>query len=285
METIGSRKNPLVTLMRRVAAGDAEERGRVLLDGLHLVQEARAAGVPISAAAFASKLLATPDGLARRLATTLAGLGCRVVQVSDAVMEAMSPVSTPSGVVALATRPRHDLPALVPTGPAAPRAALIVVAVDVQDPGNIGAMIRAAEAGGATGFVSAGVSADPFGWKALRGAMGSAFRLPVVREPDTASVLKTLKDAGVRLLATVPDARLPFDAVDLTQSCALLLGGEGPGLAPELQALADASIAIPMQEPVESLNVASAAALLIYEARRQRVHAARREPALPFAPA
>ena len=101
--------------MRRVAQGDADERGRVLLDGLHLVQEARAAGLPLSTAAFTTKLLNAPDGAARRLATSLAGLGCRVAQVSDAVMEAMSPASTPSGVVALdrpsAPRARRDAPA------------------------------------------------------------------------------------------------------------------------------------------------------------------------------
>ena len=83
METIASRKNPLVLLMRRVAQGDADERGRVLLDGLHLVQEARAAGLAMSTAAFTTKVLSAPDGAARRLATTLAGLGCRVAQVSD----------------------------------------------------------------------------------------------------------------------------------------------------------------------------------------------------------
>ena len=150
METIASRKNPLVLLMRRVAQGDADERGRVLLDGLHLVQEARAAGLAMSTAAFTTKVLSAPDGAARRLATSLAGLGCRVAQVSDAVMEAMSPASTPSGVVALAARPRHELAAMLPPAVKSP---FLCVAAGVQDPGNVGAIVRVAEAGGAAGVI------------------------------------------------------------------------------------------------------------------------------------
>ena len=190
METIASRKNPLVLLARRVAEGDPQERGRMLLDGLHLVQEARAAGLVIQTAAFATRALGAADGEARRLATSLGNVGCRVVQVSDAVMEALSPVSTPSGIVALAARPRHELAAMLPPAVAAP---LLCVVADVQDPGNLGAIVRVAEAGGAAGVIVCGVSADPFGWKALRGAMGSAFRVPVVRELQTGEALRQLR--------------------------------------------------------------------------------------------
>jgi RNA methyltransferase, TrmH family len=277
METIASRKNPLVLLMRRVAQGDADERGRVLLDGLHLVQEARAAGLPLSTAAFTTKALSAPDGAARRLATTLAGLGCRVAQVSDAVMEAMSPASTPSGVVALAARPRHELASVLPPAVKNP---FLCVAAGVQDPGNVGAIVRVAEAGGASGVIVTGNSADPYGWKALRGAMGSAFRLPVVREPDVDGVLSALRAAGVRVLATAPAAaqngggvisRRSFSDKPLTGACAFLLGGEGPGLPEAIIASADGVITIPMEPPVESLNVAVSAGLIIYEARRQRL--------------
>jgi TrmH family RNA methyltransferase len=276
METIASRKNPLVLLMRRVAQGDADERGRVLLDGLHLVQEARTAGLSLSTAAFTTKVLSAPDGAARRLATTLAGLGCRVAQVSDAVMEAMSPASTPSGVVALAARPRHELAALLPPTVKQP---FLCVAAGVQDPGNVGAIVRVAEAGGASGVIVAGNSADPYGWKALRGAMGSAFRLPVVREADVDAVLAALRAAGVRVLATAPASganggvvsRRSFSDKPLTGACAFLLGGEGPGLPESIIATADGVITIPMEPPVESLNVAVSAGLIIYEARRQRL--------------
>jgi len=278
METIASRKNPLVLLARRVAEGDPQERGRMLLDGHHLVQEARVAGITIQAAAFATRVLTTADGEGRRLATSLGNVGCRVVQVSDAVMDAMSPVSTPSGIVALAARPRHEVTAMLPPQVAGP---LLCVVVDVQDPGNLGAIVRVAEAGGAAGVIVCGTSADPFGWKALRGSMGSAFRVPIVREAQTSEtllrLLQRLKDAGVRVLATAPShggagqAHGWFSDKPLTGACAILLGGEGPGLSMELIASSDGVISIPMQPPVESLNVAVSAAVIIYEARRQRL--------------
>ena len=189
MDVIASRKNPFVAAVRRVADGD--DRDRVLLDGLHLLEEARAAQVPIASAAFTARALAAADGKARRLATALAGTGVRVVQVADPVMEALSPTAHPSGVVAVAARPKHALDAVVgrPGGPAA----LVVVAVDVQDPGNVGAIARVAEAAGATGYVVAGQSADPFGWKALRGSMGSVLRLPTVHDGDATTVAGVLR--------------------------------------------------------------------------------------------
>jgi TrmH family RNA methyltransferase len=156
------------------------------------------------------------------------------------------------------------------------------VAAGVQDPGNVGAIVRVAEAGGASGEIVTGHSADPYGWKALRGAMGSAFRLPVVREADVDGVLGALRAAGVRVLATAPAgeaaangggvvSRRSFSDKPLTGACAFLLGGEGPGLPDAIISSADGVITIPMEPPVESLNVAVSAGLIIYEARRQRL--------------
>ena len=114
MDVIASRKNPFVAAVRRVADGD--DRDRLLLDGLHLLEEARAAQIPIASAAFTARALAGADGRARKLATLLAGTGVRVVQVADAVMEALSPTAQPSGVVAVAARPHHTLEAVVGSG-------------------------------------------------------------------------------------------------------------------------------------------------------------------------
>ena len=266
MDVIASRKNPFVATVRRVADGD--DRDRVLLDGLHLLEEARAAQLPIASAAFTARALAAADGRARRLATALAGTGVRVVQVADPVMEALSPTAQPSGVVAVAARPKHALDAVIgrPGGPAA----LVVVAVDVQDPGNVGAIARVAEAAGATGYVVAGQSADPFGWKALRGSMGSAFRVPIAARESLSEAARTARERGIRLLAAVPRNGIALPQSDLRGPLAVLLGGEGAGLSDALVALASARLTIPMRPPVESLNVATAAALITYEARRQR---------------
>jgi TrmH family RNA methyltransferase len=270
MDVIASRKNPFVATVRRVADGD--DRDRVLLDGLHLLEEARVAQVPIISAAFTARALAAADGKARRLATALAGTGVRVVQVADPVMEALSPTAHPSGVVAVAARPKHTLDAVIgrPGGPPA----LVVVAVDVQDPGNVGAIARVAEAAGATGYVVAGQSADPFGWKALRGSMGSVLRLPTVHDGDATTVAGVLRANRLHCLAAAPAGAVPFDAVDWRGPIACFVGGEGAGLPEALLQMADRRVRIPMAEPVESLNVAVSAGLLLYEARRQRTRPA-----------
>jgi TrmH family RNA methyltransferase len=130
-------------------------------------------------------------------------------------------------------------------------------------------MIRAADAAGATGIVAAGASADPFGWKALRGAMGSAFRIPIARAA-LETTLHAAESERVRLVAAVPRYGQPLFETDLTAPTAFLLGAEGAGLPLGLLQQMDETVTIPMRPPVESLNVAVAAALLFYEAMRQR---------------
>jgi TrmH family RNA methyltransferase len=258
--TITSRQNPLVARYRAAARGDAG--ADILLDGAHLVGDAVRAGIRIRHAA------ATPAAHDRAdvnaLLSALARDGADVASVSEQVMAALSPVRSSSGIVALAARPAHAIDRVF--GGAAP---LVVVAVDVQDPGNVGAIARVAEAGGASGMIAAGASADPFGWKALRGSMGSSLRLPVA----TATADEAVAEARRRrcaIVAAVPREGTPLHDVDLTKPLVVLIGGEGPGLPPAVLAAADARMTIPMQAPVESLNTAVAAALIVYEARRQR---------------
>jgi TrmH family RNA methyltransferase len=274
MDVIASRKNPFVATVRRVADGD--DRDRLLLDGLHLLEEARGAQVPIASAAFTARALAGADGKARRIAAALANTGVRVVQVTDPVMDALSPTAHPSGVVALAARPRRALDDVL--GPAGGSAALVVVAVDVQDPGNVGAIARVAEAAGATGFVAAGQSADPFGWKALRGSMGSVLRLATVHDADAAAVVGALRARSLQILGAALSGAVPFDAVDWRAPSACLVGSEGTGLPPAILEMTDRRVRIPMAPPVESLNVAVSAGLLLYEARRQRMATAAASP-------
>jgi TrmH family RNA methyltransferase len=188
-----------------------------------------------------------------------------VVEVSDTVMSAMSPVSTPSGIVAIADRPSWSVDQVFEGAPQ-----LVVIALDVQEPGNAGAIVRAAEACGATGVAFCGASADPFGWKALRGSMGSALRLPLASVPTVDDAFAAARRHGVLLAATRPrGGRLPREA-DLRQPIAFVLGGEGPGLPASVVETADLCVSLPMAAPVESLNVAVAAALLVYEASNQR---------------
>ncbi len=150
------------------------------------------------------------------------------------------------------------------------RAGVDVVAADVQDPGNLGSLLRVAEAGGVTGVIVCGESANPFSWKALRGSMGSVLRLPVTRNGSIDAVMADLRKADVKTIAAVPREGADPDATDWSERIALLLGGEGPGLDPRVVALCDERVSVPMAPPVESLNVAVAGAILIYAARRGR---------------
>jgi TrmH family RNA methyltransferase len=309
MRRVASRQNPIVSRYRLAARGEA--RDIMLLDGVHLVDDAIAAGARVREAAVAAASI--DDPVVRGLVNRLISAGADVVSVTAPVMAALSGVRSSSAIVALADRPRLDessvLARVVPDelragvgdaatvgGLAAPgnpaataaRAPLIIVAVNVQDPGNVGAIIRVAEAGGATGVMISGASADPFAWKALRGSMGSALRIPVIRRAsvpiqgrraeaaagrsDAAprADVDELRRLGFRIVATAPrGGRLLFDA-DLRGPTAILIGGEGSGLPPELLAAADVRVSIPMEPPVESLNAATTAAVVVYEARRQR---------------
>ncbi len=259
--TITSRQNPLVARFRTAARGDVG--GVLLLDGAHLVADALAAGVTFQLAAVTPASVEEPT--IRPLVNALHTNGVEVITVSASVMDAVSPVKTPTGLVALAERPATDEDRLY-AGPAA----LVVAAVDVQDPGNLGAMVRVAEAAGATGLVAAGGSANPFGWKALRGSMGSALRLPIASEVSAEDAVAAARRHGCRIVAAVPRDGRPLFDVDLTGPIAILIGGEGQGLGAALADAADERVTIPMQPPVESLNAAVTAALIVYEARRQR---------------
>jgi TrmH family RNA methyltransferase len=259
--TITSRQNPLVARFRSAARGDVG--GVLLLDGAHLIGDAMTAAVTFQLAAVTPDSLGRPD--VRTLADALAAIGVDVVTVSASVMDALSPVKTPSGIVALAERPAIDDDRLY-AGPAP----IVVAAIDVQDPGNLGAIVRVAEAAGATGFVAAGGSANPFGWKALRGSMGSALRLPIVSGISADEAMAEARRRDCRVIAAVPrEGPSLFDA-DLTGPITVLIGGEGQGLSSAITDAADDRMTIPMQPPVESLNAAVTAALIVYEARRQR---------------
>jgi TrmH family RNA methyltransferase len=262
VETISSRHNSVVRRYRRLVRDRDPGDRLVLLDGRRLVEDALAAGVPILDAAFSSAALGDEDQ--RRLAARLEQEGAQVHAVHQQVLEAISPVSTPGGVLAITRVPGWSVDDLFGRRPP-----LVVVGAGIQEPGNVGAILRAAEAGGASGVAFCGASADPFGWKAVRGSMGSALRVPVVAAGE-AVLLDAARRHGAALLAAAPKGgRALFDA-DLRGPVVLIVGNEGGGIPAGLIQAADATVSIPMRPPVESLNVAVAAALLVYEAYRQR---------------
>lgn len=264
MRSVTSRHNPIAARFRAMAEEADPTGARVLLDGVHLVRDARDSGSSFEVVAVAASRLTshTEEGL---LARTLSTAGVNVVEVPDSVMTSISPVRTPSGIVAIATRHTAATAEIC----AAPNA-FILAAVDVQDPGNVGALVRVAEAGGITGMYVCGASANPFSWKAVRGSMGSVLRLPIVAGVKTPDVLLSMKASRMRVVAAVARGGAEPETVDWSGKVGIVLGGEGPGLSDDVLASCEARVTIPMAPHVESLNVATAGAILVYAARRQR---------------
>jgi TrmH family RNA methyltransferase len=262
---ITSRQNPVVARVRDlVRVGSASS---AVLEGLSLIREAVRARWPIELIAVTERTADDPD--VRALVNDLPAEVDRLITTGP-VMAALSPARTASGCLAVVGIKPATLDAAVAASPQ-----LVVCPVNVQDPGNVGAIIRVAEAAGATAVLVCGTSADPFGWKALRGSMGSAFRLPVVPRVSIESALAATSKAGCRLVAAMLSGDAP-DQMPLTGPVALFVGAEGQGLPDDVLSACDGRIAVPMTPPVESLNVAVATGIMLYEARRQRnAHAIR----------
>ena len=251
--TITSRRHPLVLACRRIASGRAED-AEILLDGEHLLEDAIAAAVPITAV-----LTRTPEPL---IVSRARAAGAEVHAVTADVIAAASPVRTPTGVVAIARwRPRSLTDVLrCATG-------LVLALIDVQDPGNVGAVIRSADALGAAAVVAAGATADPAGWRALRAAMGSTFRVPV-SQASVDALLDEARTHRTRVVATSAGDGERLDRARLSGLTVVLLGNEGAGLPDDVVRRADARLQVPMRSGVNSLNVAVTAALILYEAGR-----------------
>ena len=266
MKSISSRQNPLVRTFRALADDPDPTGERLLLDGAHLVRDAHQAEALFEVLVVAASRLRT-DTEEARIAETLEAQGVEVIAADQKTFAALSPVKSPSGIAAIVRR-KVTAPALMCEHPRA----FALAAVDVQDPGNVGALIRVAEAGGATGTFVCGASASPFSWKAMRGSMGSALRLPTVAGMTTEAVMACMEEAGLRMIATVPRGGDNPDDIDWRGQIGLLVGGEGPGLSDDVIARCSGRVTIPMASTVESLNVAVAGGILIYAARRQRIN-------------
>jgi TrmH family RNA methyltransferase len=189
--------------------------------------------------------------------------GARVFDLAPGVLALFADTVTPQPVLAVVEIPAVTLAEV-------PDTTLVVVCVEVRDPGNAGAVIRVAHAAGAGAVVCCDGTVDPFNPKTVRASAGSVFHIPVVDTGDAAEVLDTLGGRGLRRLAAVSSGGTPYAEVDLASPFALVLGNEANGLPPELEERLDARVTIPMDGGVESLNVSTAAAVLCFESARRR---------------
>jgi TrmH family RNA methyltransferase len=253
---ITSRANSRVKQLRAAFAGQARlSGGLVAIEGDNLLGEALRSGM-VFKTVFVSERRELPRTVPR---------GVEVLWLTDEVFASVVETQSPQGIAALLVPPVHTIESMMAGTP------LVLVAAGLQDPGNLGTLVRSAEAFGATGVLTTPGTVGAWNQKALRASAGSVFRVPVVGV--TLDELRALKVCGVKLMAAVAeDSRDTVEAHKATfaSASAILIGNEGAGLSDELLTLADMFVTVPCPGRVESLNAAVAGSLLLYEASRQR---------------
>lgn len=260
-DPISSSRNPLVRRVRDVR--DGKEPGLVVAEGIRLVEDALASGVTIETSLVAPRLLRTDRG--RALASALARKSRQTRDCADEVLARASALDTHQGVLALVRLPawRED------DFFRGPHPFLLVVA-GVRDPGNVGALLRTAEAAGASGLIALRGSAHPMRDKAVRGSAGSFFRLPARADVSVPELLRLAAERRVTLVATDGQRGTPLWDLELGPAPhAFVVGAEARGIPQPILERCDRLLSIPIAAPLESLNVAVAAGIVLFEHRRR----------------
>lgn len=265
IRSITSRDNALLRLARAVRDGKNTEY--IFVEGLRLCEEALRSALEIEAVIISEELLQK-----QRMANAIATLdqaAHRSASVSEKLLESISYTKTPQGIVVLARRPDSSEKRLSST---LNNNALLVVLHQINNPVNVGAILRTAEAAGAGGVITTRNTSDPFSPKSLRGAMGSAFRLPIWSGLTYEKMIEWCRKRQIATICADAEAPLTHTEYDWTQATALILGPESTGLTEAETKSASQVVSIPMHGAVESLNVSVAAGILLFEAARQRSH-------------
>ncbi|MDP6112331.1 MAG: RNA methyltransferase [Planctomycetota bacterium] len=256
---ISSRQNKRIKQFRR--AGDHRLPGTIFIEGTKLTEEALRCGLQGRSFVVSDSFLKKGD---TEILGGLEAAGVEGVQVPDWLMEELSVVKTPPGLIVLADRSESD------SGSLPAESTFIVIAHQVQDPGNLGTILRSAEAAGAHAVIVTRHGADPFSPKGLRGSMGATLRLPIWHGPTLSQSIAACHERGIQVYAASPKSQTSLWDHDWSAPSALLLGSEGSGLSVAELKLADGEITIPMAGRCESLNVGAAATALMFEVARQR---------------
>ncbi|MCR4402842.1 MAG: RNA methyltransferase [Firmicutes bacterium] len=258
---ITSRRNPRVQEIRKL--GRREHRAatrRFLLEGARSIEEAVDAGARMHEALVTPHLLRVETG--RTLVERLEAAGTQVIEVTEEVLAAVSDTETPQGIVAVAE---------IPGGTVNLSGNPLVLVVDgVKDPGNLGTLIRTAAALGVAGVITTRGTVDAYNPKCVRATMGSLFRIPIEERTDSLEAVSVLRTHGLSVVAGDVRSGTPCYEWDFTGPSAVLVGGEAFGPSESALETCDGRVRIPMPGGVESLNVAVAGAILMYEAVRQR---------------
>ena len=260
---ITSRDNSLLRQVRAVRDGKIDEL--IYVEGLRLCEEALRSRLEIEAVVVSEELLRK-----ERVAGVIEALSRasqRFASLSEKLLESVSYTKTPQGIIVLAQRPEASELRLAAQLEANP---LLVVLHQINNPVNVGAILRTSEAAGVVGVITTRNTSDPFSPKSLRGAMGSAFRLPMWNGPSYVEVIEWCRQRGIVTVCSEVEATTLYTSFDWKVPSALILGPESTGLTPEELELADQRVSIPMRGMAESLNVAVAAGVLLFESARQR---------------
>ncbi|OLC31031.1 MAG: hypothetical protein AUH31_03685 [Armatimonadetes bacterium 13_1_40CM_64_14] len=260
---ITSTKNPLIKSLRALVVRDIQEPDdRLVVEGVRMIEEALASGVAVEV------ILYDPTAMTGLRAVAVLDRarkqGVRLVTATTRVVAACSQVETAQGIIAVVVHPRAVLSDVL----ASPHL-IVVIADRIQDPGNLGAIIRIADAAGASGVASTTGSVDARNPKAVRATMGSLFHLPVASAPAP-ELVAALRERHVRILLADPAGTSDYTQVDYRSPIAIVLGNEGEGPDALWRTVSPTTVRIPLYGQADSLNVAVAAALLLYEARRLR---------------
>jgi TrmH family RNA methyltransferase len=279
-DVITSRDNKWLKQFRAALRGTGPRAGEPIgVEGPKLIEEALRSGLEAEALLVSEGGEGEAGRILRVAGASDAGIPrSRVLRTTDRLFEGVAGTETPQGVAALFRRREWGFDDVL-RGPGEIRQSspLVIVLAAVQDPGNVGTILRSAEAFGATGVVAVRGTADPWSPKALRASAGSALRLPVLRGLAIPVLLAQLKIANLRIYAASCARLGGAGEADLLEPAAIFVGNESSGVPAEVMRAADAIISIPMVETVESLNAGVAASLVLYEAARQRSAAARGE--------
>jgi RNA methyltransferase, TrmH family len=255
VRTIQSKQNPRLKQLRRALATPAALAG---IEGPNLLEEAIKAQLTLECVFVAEDEAERLDGFAFDAAT-------EVLALPRELLRAALATETPQTVAALVRPPVFSWADILDL----PHAPLIVILAGVQDPGNLGTILRSAEAFGATGVIALPGTVNAWNPKAVRASAGSLFRLPYLSAP-VEDAFARLHAAGIKIWTTAVHDAFALDKAGLVQPTALIIGNEGNGVPEAIAAEADAALTIPCPGPVESLNAAVAASILLYEASRQR---------------
>ncbi len=254
---IESKQNPTIKTMRKAfATGELTEDGCFAIEGMKIIREAARSGIKFNTVIFG-------EWAGERLSEVPDFGAADVIIVPNDVLRSTVDTESPQGVAALVCPPDHGIKEIIAgEGP-------VVVLAGLQDPGNLGTIIRSAEAFGAAGIILGEGTASRFNSKVVRASAGSVFRLPCVAS-KLSDIMKELKKSGLRLIGTSSHEGALLHAADLRKRIALFIGNEGAGLPTELSSQLDAFVKIPQAEHVESLNAGVATSIILYEAARQR---------------